>query len=40
MTPVTPDTLLHAPDSGPRRFVVEETLPDERRPTLVAAGRF
>lgn len=35
-----PDTLLHAPDSGPRRFVVEETLPDERRPTLVAAGRF
>ncbi len=35
-----PDTLLHAPDSGPRRYVVEETLPDERRPTLVAAGRF
>ena len=35
-----PDTLLHAPDSGPRRFVVEEALPDERRPTLVAAGRF
>lgn len=35
-----PDTLLHAPDSGPRRFVVEEPLPDERRPTLVAAGRF
>lgn len=35
-----PDTLLHAPDSGPRRFVVEEPLPDERRPTLVSAGRF
>ncbi len=34
-----PDTLLHAADSEPRR-VVEETLPDERRPTLVAAGRF
>lgn len=34
------DVLLHAPDSGPRRFVVEEPLPDERRPTLVAAGRF
>lgn len=35
-----PDTMLHAPDSGPRRYVVEETLPDERRATLVAAGRF
>ncbi|MGA8257571.1 MAG: C40 family peptidase [Nocardioides sp.] len=34
------DTLLHAPDSGPRRYVVEEPLPDERRATLVAAGRF
>lgn len=34
------DVLLHAPDSGPRRYVVEEPLPDERRPTLVAAGRF
>ncbi|WP_148614185.1 C40 family peptidase [Nocardioides rubriscoriae] len=46
-TPIThvgfwtgPDTLLHAPDAGPRRYVVEEALPDERRPTLVAAGRF
>ena len=34
------DVMLHAPDSGPRRFVVEEPLPAERRPTLVAAGRF
>jgi cell wall-associated NlpC family hydrolase len=46
-TPIThvafwtgPDTILHAPDSGPRRVVVEETVPDERRATLVAAGRF
>ncbi len=35
-----PDTLLHAPDSGDRRYVVEETLPPERLPSLVAAGRF
>ena len=35
-----PDTMLHAPDSGERRYVVEEELPPERRPTLVAAGRF
>lgn len=35
-----PDTMLHAPDSGPRRHVVEESLPEERRATLVAAGRF
>jgi cell wall-associated NlpC family hydrolase len=35
-----PDTMLHAPDSGPRRYVVEETLPPERIATLVAAGRF
>ncbi|MAS53724.1 MAG: hypothetical protein CMJ44_03680 [Pimelobacter sp.] len=35
-----PDTMLHAPDSGPRRHVVEETLPPERVATLVAAGRF
>ncbi len=34
------DTMLHAPDSGPRRYVVEETLPPERVETLVAAGRF
>ena len=35
-----PDTMLHAPDSGPRRFVVEERLPPDRLATLVAAGRF
>ncbi|WP_340540533.1 C40 family peptidase [Nocardioides sp. GXZ039] len=35
-----PGVMLHAPDSGPRRYVVEEELPDERRATLVAAGRF
>ncbi len=35
-----PDTMLHAPDSGPRRYVVEETLPTERLATLVSAGRF
>jgi cell wall-associated NlpC family hydrolase len=33
-------TMLHAPDAGPRRFVVEEPLSDERRVALVAAGRF
>ncbi|GAA5147774.1 hypothetical protein GCM10023340_20680 [Nocardioides marinquilinus] len=33
-------TMLHAPDSGPRRYVVEEPLPDARRATLVSAGRF
>lgn len=35
-----PQTMLHAPDSGPRRYVVEETLPAERIETRVAAGRF
>ncbi|WP_139978047.1 C40 family peptidase [Nocardioides litoris] len=35
-----PDTMLHAPDSGERRYVVEEPLPAGRRATLVAAGRF
>lgn len=34
------DTMLHAPDAGPRRYVVEETLPAERRAALVRAGRF
>ena len=35
-----PGTLLHAPDSGADRRVLEEPLPDVRRATLVAAGRF
>ena len=34
-----PGVMLHAPDSGPRRYVVEERLPPERLATLVAAGR-
>ncbi len=35
-----PEVMLHAPDSGPRRYVVEEPLPPERLATLVSAGRF
>lgn len=35
-----PDTMLHAPDSGPRRYVVEEPMPPERREVLLFAGRF
>ena len=35
-----PGVMLHAPDSGPRRFVVEEEVLPERRATLVSAGRF
>lgn len=34
------DTMLHAPDSGERRYVVEERLPSERVATRVCAGRF
>ena len=32
--------MLHAPDSGPRRYVVEEPMPEERKPVLLFAGRF
>lgn len=35
-----PDTMLHAPDTGERRYVVEEPLAPERLATLVAVGRF
>ena len=38
--PDGPGVMLHAPDSGPRRHVVEEDLPPERLATLVGAGRF
>ncbi|CAN5543737.1 hypothetical protein BH11ACT8_BH11ACT8_27070 [soil metagenome] len=38
--PGEPGVMLHAPDSGDRRYVVEEPLPPERRATLVCAGRF
>jgi cell wall-associated NlpC family hydrolase len=36
---VEPGVMLHAPDSGPVREVVEEPLRPERVATLVAAGR-
>lgn len=36
---VAPGVMLHAPDSGEARVVVEEQLPPERRVTLVAVGR-
>lgn len=36
---VGPGVMLHAPDSGDRRYVVEEPLPPERLATLVTAGR-
>jgi len=35
-----PGVMLHAPDSGPRRYVVEEPMPEERKPVLLFAGRF
>lgn len=38
--PGAPGTMLHAPDSGPRRYVVEEDVLPERVVTRVAAGRF